>query len=76
MTIFEIEQKIADLRSKPLLLVCRTPKGKVCCMSIQKCIETGSAFLHIAADELDEMLERELGPYENAKREGEKCNLS
>lgn len=76
MTVLEIEKRIANIRGKPLLLVCRTPKGKVCRMNVRECIETGSAFLHVAADELDELLEQELGPYENAKREGEKCNLS
>ena len=61
MTVNEIEQRIAVLRARPLLLVCRTPKGKVCSMSVRECVETGSTFLHIAADELDEMLEQELG---------------
>lgn len=61
MTVLEIEKRIADIRGKPLLLVCRTPKGKVCCMSVRECLETGSSFLHIAADELDEMLEQVLG---------------
>lgn len=61
MTVFEIEEQIAAMRTRPLVLVCRTPKGKVCCMSVRECIETGSAFLHIAADELDEMLEQTLG---------------
>ena len=61
MTVNEIEQRIAALRARPLLLVCRTPKGEVCSMSVRECAETGSAFLHIAADELDELLEQELG---------------
>ena len=50
---------------------CRTPKGKVCCMSVRECVETGSAFLHIAADELDEMLEQALG----TAKEETKCSL-
>ena len=30
-------------------------------MSVRDCMETGSCFLHVAADELDTILEQELG---------------
>lgn len=61
MTIAELEQRIAALRSRPLLLVCRTPRGKEQVMSLRECVKTGSVFLHVAADELDKLLAAELG---------------
>ncbi len=61
MTAKELEEQIRQLRAAPLLLVCRTPAGKEKAMSIRECMETGSRFLHVAADELDNLLEQELG---------------
>ena len=60
MDILELERQIQTLRSRPLRVVCRASNGKECCMSLRECLETGSAFLHVAADELDELLEKEL----------------
>ena len=69
MEIKELEQRIAELRSRPLLLVCRDRKGKEQTISLQKCMRTGSVFLHVAADDLDKLLGAELGgdnlPVEN-----------
>ncbi len=61
MTTAGLEQRIAELRSRPLLLVCRTPKGQEKVMTLEECRRTGSAFLHIAADDLDALLSAELG---------------
>lgn len=61
MTIAELEQRIAELRSRPLLVVCRTARGREEAMSLQECAETGSTFVHVAADELDALLAAELG---------------
>lgn len=61
MTIAELEQRIAALRSRPLMLVCRTSRGKEQTMSLQECVETGSTYIHVAADELDVLLDAELG---------------
>ena len=61
MTAEELEDQIKKLRALPLLLVCRTPAGKEKAMSIRECMETGSRFLHVAADELDALLDQELG---------------
>lgn len=61
MEVSKIEQSITELRLQPLVLVCRTPTGKEKATSVRECMETGSRFLHVAADELDELLERELG---------------
>lgn len=61
MSVEELEKQIEKLRTGLLLLICRTPAGKEKTMSLRECMETGSRFLHVADDELDELLERELG---------------
>lgn len=61
MSIEELERQVAALRSRPLLLICRTPSGKERLMTIRECSATGSTYIHVAADELDELLARELG---------------
>lgn len=61
VTIAELERKIAVLRSRPLALLCRTPKGKERVMTVRECVDTGSVYIHIAADELDALLGAELG---------------
>lgn len=61
MTVEELEKQVEKLRAGPLLLVCRTPAGNEKAMSVRECMETGSRFLHVAADELDALLDQELG---------------
>ena len=61
MTVEEMEQRIMELRSRPLLLVCRDRKGRQKIMSPEECRRTGSIFLHIASDDLDALLSAELG---------------
>ena len=61
MTVEELENHVEKLRTGPLLLVCRTPDGKEKAMSVRECMETGSRVLHVAADELDNLLEQEPG---------------
>ena len=61
MTNAELEQRIAELRRRPLLLVCRDRKGLEKVMTVEECRRTGSAFLHVAADDLDALLGAELG---------------
>lgn len=69
MEITELEQRISELRSRPLLLVCRDRKGCERIMTPAECCQTGSVFLHVAADDLDKFLGAELGgddlPVEN-----------
>lgn len=69
MEITELEQRIAVLRSRPILLVCQDRKGREEIMTLEECYRTGSVYLHIAADELDKLLGAELGgddlPVEN-----------
>lgn len=61
MEIAELEKAIAELRSTPLLLVCRDRKGRQKVMTPAECRRTGSVFLHVVADSLDALLSAELG---------------
>ena len=64
MTLKELENKISQLRGRPLVLLCKTPDGNEKKMSVKECVETGSAFIHVVAgndmDDLDKLLEYEL----------------
>ena len=57
----ELEKRIADLRSRPLLLVCQDKKGRQKVMTPEECRRTGSIYIHVAANDLDELLSAELG---------------
>lgn len=61
MTASELDRQIALLRSRPLAVLARTAMGKEQVMSVQECRESGSMFLHVIADDLDELLAAELG---------------
>ena len=61
MTLEELEKAIAELRSHPLLLVCRDRKGRQKVMTLEECRRTVSVYIHVAADDLDALLAAELG---------------
>ena len=61
MTQNEFERRIAELRSRPLKLVCRDKKGRQKIMTPEECRRTGGVYIHIVADDLDELLSAELG---------------
>ena len=61
MATEELNRQIAQLRSQPLLVVCRTPKGREQVMTLEECRRTGSIYIHVAANDLDELLSGELG---------------
>lgn len=61
MSVEELEEQVAALRRRPLMVICRTPSGRECVLSVRECIDTKSTYIHIAADELDELLSAELG---------------
>lgn len=61
MTLVELEKSIADLRSRPLRLLCRTRRGKEKIMSLEECRRTGSSYIHVVTDDLDQLLSAELG---------------
>lgn len=60
MNIDELERRITELRTRPLTVVCRTPDGKTKAMSLHACIESRAAYLYIARDDLDALLEAEI----------------
>ncbi len=60
MTLAELENRIAELRSRPLL-VCRDAKGRMKVMTPEECRRTGSSYIHVAAEDLDALLAAELG---------------
>lgn len=60
MEIAELEKAIAEMRSHPLLLVCRDRKGRQKVMTLEECRRTGSVYIHVAADDLDALLSAEL----------------
>lgn len=61
MTVEKLEKTIAELRSWPLLLLCRTRRGKEKIMTLEECRRTGSSYIHVVTDDLDQLLESELG---------------
>ena len=61
MPMDNLQQRIQQLRAQPLLLICRTPKGKEQVMTVEECRRTGSTYVHVAVDELDKLLAAELG---------------
>ena len=73
MTLTELEKQIEQIREQPIIIVCLTPDGKQKAMSLRACIESKSAFLYIARDGLDKLLEDELPKIERgiaAERKG------
>ena len=61
MDILELESRAAEIRAKPLQLVCVMPTGRVCTATVRECWESGGRFLHVADDELDALLGAALG---------------
>ena len=65
MTVKELEKRIAKIRSRPLILLCRTADGREKKMTVEECVNTGAAFIHVIMgndlDDLDKLLEYELG---------------
>lgn len=67
MTAERLEKSIAELRSRPLLLLCRTRKGKEKIMTLEECRWTGSSYIHAVTDGLDQLLAVELGDLQRVK---------
>ena len=60
MTMEKLEKSIEELRSQPLRLICRTPKGTEQIMTPEECRRTGSYYIRVVIDELDKLLDEEL----------------
>lgn len=54
------EREIEGLRQRPLLVVCKTPAGKWVKTTVGNCIRRGYWYVHIACDDLDALLDREI----------------
>ena len=61
MTIWEIENKVAEIRARPLQMICLTQKGERRVMTLSECVKSKSKYLRIVADELDAFLGATLG---------------
>lgn len=61
MSVEELEEQVAELRRRPLMVLCRTASGRERIMTIRECVDTRSTYIHVAADELDALLAAELG---------------
>lgn len=61
MDFLELEQRISELRACLLLLRCRLPNGREAVLTVADALKTGATYIHIVADDLDELLTRELG---------------
>lgn len=61
MTNKELTQAVQELQARPLVLLCRTSAGQVRRMSLQECVRSGSAYIQMVWDELDQLLCTELG---------------
>lgn len=68
MTLEQLEKRIAKLRSRPLVLLCRMPDGQEKRMTVTECISTGSSFLRVVDGDdladLDRLLKYEYGNLE------------
>ena len=56
----ELEQKVAELHAKPLKVLCQKPDGKKAIMTVHDCIHTGSRYISIVEDEIDDLLAKYL----------------
>ena len=54
-------ERVKAVSAAPLVLVCITRDGKVSEMSLQQCLDSGACYLHLAMNELDEVLAETLG---------------
>jgi hypothetical protein len=61
MSLMELETRVRELRTRPLVLLCRTPTGRVKEMSLEECYCTRSAYIQVLVDPLDLLLATELG---------------
>lgn len=56
----ELEQRVSELRTHPLLLRCRLSNGREAVLTVADAVKIGATYVHIVADDLDELLAAEL----------------
>lgn len=69
----DLLEEIAQTRAKPLQIECQRPDGSrtVCSVeecSVEECSAHGWRYVHIVADELDELLDRALNGTRTRRR--------
>lgn len=57
MQIPDLLEEIAQTRAKPLQIECQRPDGSHTVCSVEECIAHGWRYVHIVADELDDLLD-------------------
>ena len=60
MTNEELTRAVQELQGRPLVLLCRTLTGQVRRMGVQECVRSGSTYIQMVWDELDQLLSAEL----------------
>ena len=60
--------EIAQARAKPLQIECQRPDGSHTVCSVEECSAYGWRYVHIAADELDDLLDRSLNGTRTRRR--------
>ena len=56
----DLLEEIAQTRAKPLQIECQRPDGSRTVCSVEECSAHRWRYVHIVADELDELLDRTL----------------
>lgn len=57
----ELERRVSELRTHPLLLRCRLSNGREAVLTVADAVKIGAVYIHIVADDLDKLLAAELG---------------
>lgn len=64
----DLLEEIAQTRAKPLQIECQRPDGSHTVCSVEKCSAHGWRYVHIVADELDDLLDRALNGARTRRR--------
>lgn len=64
----DLLEEIAQTRDKPLQIECQRPDGSRTVCSVEACSAHGWRYVHIVADELDELLDRALNGTRTRRR--------
>lgn len=68
MQMPELLAEIAEARAKPLQIECQRPNGSRVVCTVEECSAHGWRYVHIAADELDDLLDRSLNGTRTRRR--------
>ena len=60
MELDKLLAQVEAIRRAPLQVCCRTTAGKLVVTTVEDCARQGYRYYHIVADDLDDLLDREL----------------